>query len=224
MLRKLSNSPELFENRAEAGRLLARQLETYKPRRPVVLGIPRGGVVVACELAAALDGDMDIDVVRKLGAPGNPELAIGAVAEDGKVFLDKALAAAVGADANYIQQEVALARGEIARRSALYRTAGPKASLAGRVVIVADDGVATGATMQAALWAARLEAPQTVVAAIPVGPPDTLERLAQDADEVICLRVPPFFQAVGQFYDRFEQVSDEEVLELLRGRSRKGAA
>jgi len=199
----------------EAGSLLARQLE--KIGIPlVVLGIPRGGVVVAREIAHALQADLDMVLAHKLGAPGNPELAIGAVCEDGKLFLDEEISSYMGVDGDYIKREKNRQLQEIARRVRRYRNILPKIPLAGRVVVVTDDGVATGATMQAALWAVRQEDPEKIVAALPVGPPDSLERLSQAADETICLQAPPFFSAISQFYSYFNQVEDEELLEILQ--------
>lgn len=202
--------------------MLSRQLEKFGIRKSkienplVVLGIPRGGVVVAREIAHALAADLDMVLAHKLGAPGNPELAIGAVCEDGKLFLDEQISSYMGADDNYIKQEKARQLQEIARRVKRYRNVLPKLPLAGRIVIVTDDGVATGATMQAALWAVRQEGPEKIVAALPVGPEDTLERLSQDTDETICLQAPPFFSAISQFYSYFNQVEDEELLEILQ--------
>ena len=215
-LRILSYSDEPFTDRQEAGELLSRELVDWCGRRVVVLGIPRGGLIVAHELARVLQADLDIALSRKLGAPGEPELAIGSVAEDGKVFLNDRLVSEIEVKNAYIQQEKERQLVEMARRTKLIRQILPKVHLKERVVIVTDDGVATGATMQAALWAARQEHPQRLIAAIPVGPEDNLRRLAEDADEMVCLRAPPFFSAVGQFYVRFNQVEDEAVLAILK--------
>ena len=212
----LSRSAEPFRDRIEAGQLLGHELTQYHGQETVVLGIPRGGIVVANELARVLEGDLDIVLSRKLGAPGHSELAIGALAEDGKLFLNDSLVRELGIGSAYIQQERARQQTEILRRSELIRRVLPKVPLQGRLVIVTDDGVATGATMQAALWAVRQEHPQKLIVALPVGPEETLKRLAEDADEMVCLRAPPLFGAVGQFYVRFEQIEDEEVLRILR--------
>lgn len=182
----------------------------------IVLGIPRGGLAVAREVAHTLDADLDIVLSRKLGAPGNPELAIGAVAEDGKVFLHRMLMDSLGVSDVYIQEEKTRQMAEIARRSDLIRRIFPGVPLAGRVVIVTDDGVATGATMQAALWVAKQEKPSRLICALPVGPEDTIIGLSQDVDDTICLRSPPDFAAVGQFYRIFPQVEDDEVLAIMR--------
>jgi predicted phosphoribosyltransferase len=224
-VRILSHSPAPFADRHEAGRLLAVELEGRRSSRPVVLGIPRGGVVIAAEIAEHLGAELDIVLSRKIGAPGNPELAIGAIAEDGRLFLDEQISARLGVSREYVAREQARQLEEIARRVALFRAVRPKVPLRGRVVIVADDGLATGATMQAALWAARRDHPGSTIAAVPVGAPDTVERIAASADELVCLRAPEDFGAVGRFYRRFDQVEDEEVLAILeRQRPAKGAA
>lgn len=224
-VRVLSHSPEPFADRVEAGRLLGAELEAYRARRPVVLGIPRGGVVIAARIADHLGAQLDIVLSRKIGAPSNPELAIGSLAEDGRLFLDEYIAGRLGVAAQYIEQESARQRGEIARRVALYRAVLPKVPLHDRVVVIADDGLATGATMQAALWAVRREQAGFVVAAVPVGAVGTIERLAGSADELLCLRAPEDFGAVGRFYRRFDQIEDEEVLAILKQyRSATGAA
>jgi predicted phosphoribosyltransferase len=221
-VRVLSQSAAPFSDRLEAGWLLAAELEAYRSRRPVVLGIPRGGVVVAAAIADRLTAALDIVLARKIGAPSNPELAIGSLAEDGRLFLDERLAARVGATPHYIERERAHQVAEIARRVTLFRAALPKVPLRDRVVIVADDGLATGATMQAALWEVRREQAAFVVAAVPVGAADTVERLAASADEMVCLRAPEDFGAVGRFYRRFTQVEDDEVIAILE-RHRPGS-
>ncbi len=216
-LRIISQSGEPFIDRAEAGGLLADELKKYRGGGTVVLGIPRGGIVIARRIADKIGASLDIVLSRKLGAPGNPELAIGAVSEDGKLFLRYDMISDEEArESRYMQDEKARQVSEIKRRIALYRKIHPKISLKGRMVIVTDDGLATGATMQAALWSAKQEAPKKLVAAVPVAPRDTAERLSRDADEMIVLRVPDTFAAVGQFYARFDQVEDEEVLKILK--------
>lgn len=220
----LSSSSEPFVDRAEAGRLLARELERFRASGAVVLGIPRGGVVVAAEVARHLDAELDIVLSRKIGAPGNPELALGAIAEDGRLFLDEHLAARLGASRAFIAREQDRQLAEIARRVALFRAVRPKVPLRDRPAIVVDDGLATGATMQAALWAVRRERPGKTVAAVPVGAPDTIERLSGSADELVCLRAPESFGAVGRFYQRFDQVEDEEVLAILERQQASGRA
>lgn len=214
-LRIVADSSEPLSGRIEAGQSLADELQELRGRKAVVLGIPRGGVVVALPIAAALQADLDMVLSHKLGAPGNPELAIGAVCEDGKLFVDESIASCVGADDSYIKREKARQLRQMAQRVRQYRRILPKLSLAGRIVIVTDDGVATGATMQAALWAVRHERPQKLIAALPVGPADTLAKLSEHADETICLQAPPFFSAISQFYLQFTQVQDEQLLEIL---------
>ena len=222
-LRIISNSSEPFSGRMDAGQLLARELQELRGQKAVVLGIPRGGVVVAQPISLALQADLDIVLSHKLGAPGNPELAIGAVCEDGKLFVDKSIASCVGADDNYIEREKTHQLQQMAHRVRQYRQILPKLSLAGRTVIVTDDGVATGATMQAALWAVRHEKPQKLIAALPVGPADTLTKLSEHADEIICLQAPPFLSAISQFYLQFDQVEDEQLLQILDEESKRRA-
>lgn len=219
----VSHSSQPFTDRTEAGRLLARQLQSTSVahRGMVVLGIPRGGIILAWEIARAVDADLDIVLSRKLGAPGNPELAIGAIAEDGKVFLHRMLVENLGVSDSYIREEQARQMAEIARRSELIRRILPRVPLAGREVIVTDDGIATGATMQAALWSVSQERPSRLIGALPVGPEDTLMALARDADDLICLRSPPEFAAVGQFYRFFPQIEDKEVFAIMQEEARR---
>ena len=214
-LRIISRSGQRFRDRREAGIQLAAEIGAYRGKSAVVLGVPRGGMVVAAELARALNAELDIVLAHKLRTPGQAELAMGSVSEDGKLFLNLEIVQALNIGEDYIQQEKERQMAEIGRRTGLFRRVRPKVDLAGRIVIVTDDGVATGATTQAALWAVRLEKPARLVAAIPVGPEETIARLADDVDEMVCLRTPPFFSAVGQFYASFDPVDDEDVLALL---------
>ncbi len=220
-LRILSQASEQFADREEAGRLLAEELSEYRGQKAVVLGIPRGGIIVAREIARQLDAELDIVLAHKLRAPGHEELAMGSVAEDGKLFLIREVVEQLGVAEAYIQQEKARQRIEIKRRTELIRQVRSKIPLKGRIVIVTDDGVATGATTQAALWAVRMEQPEKLIAAMPVGPEDTIRRLAGDVDEMLCLRTPPLFAAVGQFYRQFYPVEDEDMLEILREESKR---
>ena len=222
-LRIISDRTGPFSGRIEAGQSLGRELQELRGHKAVVLGIPRGGVVVAQPIAATLEADLDIVLSHKLGAPGNPELAIGAVCEDGQLFVDEAIASCVGADDSYIEREKTRQLRQMAERVRQYRQTLPKLSLAGRAVVVTDDGAATGATMQAALWAVRQEEPQKLIAALPVGPADTLTKLSEHADETICLQAPPFFAAISQFYLQFTQVEDEQLLEILEEESKRRA-
>jgi putative phosphoribosyl transferase len=215
-LRVVSAGDKQFDNRIEAGQMLAAELQDYRDSKPVVLGIPRGGIIIAEKIARSLDTDLDIILTHKLGAPHNPELAIGAVSEDGKHFIVNDIAFGAGANTQYIEQEKTRQLEELKRKVNLYRTVLPKLSLKGRTVIATDDGIATGSTMQAALWAIWREEPKTLVLALPVGPPDTVSCLSAAADETVCLRTPRYFQALGRFYKSFPQVEDDELLKILR--------
>ncbi|MDD5465524.1 MAG: phosphoribosyltransferase family protein [Candidatus Omnitrophica bacterium] len=212
----MSHSGESFRDRKEAGELLANELKYLSGKNVVVLGIPRGGIIVAAEVARVLAAKLDIVLSRKIGAPGNPELAIGSIGEDGKFFLNEGLALRVGADKNYIESERIRQLAEIKNRIKKCRQVKPKVSLEGQTVIIIDDGVATGATMQAALLAAGRQKAKKVIAAIPVGAKESIDLLADYADELIVLRVPGFLGAIGEFYENFEQTSEEEVLSALR--------
>lgn len=220
-LQIISYSGQAFRDREEAGRLLSAELEEFAGGATVVLGIPRGGMVIAQSIATELEVDLDIVLSHKLGAPMNPELAVGAVCEDGTVFINKEIAPLVGANTAYIEREKSYQLAEIARRVKLYRAVVEKLSLEGRVVILADDGIATGATMQAALWAVRQEGAERIILAIPVGPEDTVRKLAKDADVTVCLRMPAYFAALGRFYLDFGQVEDEQLLEILEYERRR---
>jgi predicted phosphoribosyltransferase len=223
-LRIVARSDAPFSDRQEAGQLLGEELGSWRGREAVVLGIPRGGLVVASELAQALNADLDMVLAHKLGAPNNPELAFGAIAEDGQVVLHEQLVVSLGITGTYLEQEKGRQLAEIARRARLIRQVRPKVPRKGRPVIITDDGVATGATLQAALWTLRQEEPQQLIVALPVASEDTLRRTAPDADKTICLRVPAFFVAVGQFYRSFAQVEDEEVLAILKAAEPKSSA
>lgn len=210
-----------FRDRRDAGRRLAQALEAYRLRRPYVLAIPRGGIVVAYEVARALEAPLDVVIPRKLRAPYNPELAIGAVAHDGSVYYDAPLFGTLKVPEDYLQEEIAFQLEEIRRREKAYRGDRPPPQPAGRAALVIDDGIATGSTMIAALRAVRAMGPASVVAAVPVAPPEGCESLRAEADEAVCLYTPVAFYAVGQFYDDFEQVSDEEAIALLRRREQE---
>jgi len=208
----------LFRDRREAGEQLAAALQAYRERHPSVLAIPRGGVIVGYAVATALDAPLDVVVPRKLRAPGNPELAIGAVAHDRTVYVDESLAAALHVGSDYLREEIEHQTAEVLRRMHLYRGDRQPPDLSGRTAVVVDDGMATGATMIAALRAVRAARPAWVVAGVPVAPPDSVERLRGEANDIVCLHTPPIFYAVGQFYEDFAQTTDEEVIALLRRR------
>ena len=214
----------LFADRVDAGRRLAKALQDYKGKNAIVLAIPRGGVVVGFEVANALNIPLDVIIPRKIGAPGNPELAIGSVMEDGTIIMNEELIGFLQVSEDYIKEESESQRIEIERRLKFYRGAAPYPVLKYRVIIMVDDGIATGSTMKAALASVRNRGAKTVVIAIPVGPPSTLQELKKEADHVICLRSPESFMAIGQFYENFTQTTDEEVVRLLKLKQHKQAS
>lgn len=204
-----------FRDRRDAGRQLARALEGLQPARPLVFAIPRGGVVVGAEVAAHLGAPLLPLVVRKVGAPHNPELAIGAVGP-GRVRLHGRLCAELGLSPRDVERAVARARAELAERLARYGAPDRLPDLRGRTAILVDDGLATGATAEVALALLAEAGPERLILAVPVAAPDTLARVARRADACVCLHAPEPFLAVGAHYERFGQVGDHEVLELLR--------
>jgi putative phosphoribosyl transferase len=217
----LSRSHESFVDRNEAGYQLASALSEYQGKSPVILGIPRGGIVIARELSRILGGQLDVVLAHKLGTPGDKELAMGSVSEDGKLFLNEKITALTGINRNDIEEERIRQLTQMRRRTDLIRKIHPKVPLKDRIVILTDDGVATGATTQAAIWAVKIEKPQKLVLAVPVGPEDTIMKLADMVDEIVCLRAPPAFGAVGQFYQHFYPVEDEDMLRILSEEYRK---
>jgi putative phosphoribosyl transferase len=208
----------LFENRAEAGKRLAAALQDLRGPDTIVLAVPRGGVVVGYEVARALGAPLDVYIARKLSAPGNEELAIGAVASDGTLVLDPTLTRQLGVSQRYIQSEIERQRAEILRRLSLYRYHGPLPQLKGKTVLLVDDGVATGSTTLASLRAVRKQQPALLVLAVPVGPADVIERLKAEADRVVCLATPEPFWAVGSFFADWQQLDDQDVCDLLNRR------
>lgn len=208
----------LYEDRRDAGRQLGKRLAGVYGGRPdcVVLGLPRGGVPVAYEVARALDAPLDVFVVRKLGVPGHEELAMGAIASGGVRVTNEDVIAALGIDDATLEAVTARAQAELERRERLFRDGGPPLPVADRIAILVDDGLATGATMRAAVEAVRLRRPARVVVAVPVAAASTCAEIARVADEVICARTPEPFYAVGAWYRDFSQTSDDEVREILR--------
>jgi predicted phosphoribosyltransferase len=206
----------LFTDRVDAGRQLAAKLTAYANRSDViVLALPRGGVPVAAEVAAHLHAQLDVFLVRKLGAPGQPELAIGAIAAGGAEVLSRELIDELDIPPGLVETVIARERVELSRRDRAFRGNRPSPVLRGRIVILVDDGLATGATMEAAVVAIRRLEPARLVVAVPVASSQACERLRKLADELVSVAVPPFFSAVGQWYDDFSQTTDDEVRQLL---------
>lgn len=216
-LRIVSRGCAPFRDRTEAGTLLGEELTALRKEEPVVLGIPRGGLIVARSLASVLNAPLDAIFAIKVGFPGNPELAVGALSEGGGRFFNTAFIERMGIS-GAVEREAAARSAELLRRTELIRRHLPRIPLSGRTVIVVDDGVATGSTTRAALRAVRSSAPRRLIGAVPVGEEGAVEILAEETDEMICLRCPPDFRAVSQFYRSFPQLSDEEVESLLRSR------
>lgn len=212
-----------FESRVDAGRRLARALANYRGRNPLVLAIPRGAVEMAAVIAGELQGELDVVLVRKLRAPWSPEFAVGSIDESGWSYLAPH-AQSAGADHAYLAKEKAEQIALLRRRRAQYTPARTPADPAGRIAIVVDDGIATGASMIAALHSVRAKNPAKLVCAVPVAAPESLEAVRPYADEVVCLEAPENFMAVGQFYRDFAQVEDEEVVALLARQWRTSAA
>lgn len=208
--------PIMFRDREHAALELARRFRGRALRNPLVLGIPRGGVVLAWVLARELGAELDVVLARKLRAPYQPEYALGAVAEDGQITLGPEATHLPGATQAYLQQEVRQQLAEIDRRKQLVRAIRPAAAITDRSVIVTDDGIATGATMIAAIQAVRQQHAHELIVAVPVAAPERLAELRSWCDDIVCLHAPADFHAVGQFYERFDSVEDDEVLRLLR--------
>ncbi|MCK9573281.1 MAG: phosphoribosyltransferase [Candidatus Omnitrophica bacterium] len=216
----VSRASTPFSNRIEAGKLLAENIKGIVSFKSVILGIPRGGIIIANEVARALCAEFDVVLSRKIGAPSNPEFAIGAVSENGDIFINEGVLRQENISKNYIEREKLCQMRVMQLRAESYRQIKRKVILTGKTVVISDDGVATGATMQAAIWAIRQEKPGRIVLALPVAPYDTLKKLAEEVDEIGCLPLPDLFSAVGQFYIDFPQVEDNEVLAVLSRKRR----
>ena len=213
----------MFKNREEAARLLAEKLAPYGGQNPLVLAIPRGAVPMARIIAVFLRGELDVVLVRKLGAPGEPELAIGAVDETGRLYLSPNISA-LDIGITYVMKEKSAQLETLRRRRALYTPLRPPIDPAGRITIVVDDGIATGATMIAALKTVRARGPAKVIAAFPVAPPAAVTEIAREADQIVYLAAPENFYAVGRFFGDFSQVTDGEVIAILRQSGSRSAA
>jgi putative phosphoribosyl transferase len=205
----------MFKDRADAGRGLARRLEFLRGADVVVLALPRGGVPVGYEVANALGAPLDVVVVRKLGVPYQPELAMGAIGEGGVRVLNEAVLSGLRLAPAQIAGVEDRERAELARRTAMYRAGRAPADITGRIAVVVDDGIATGSTARAACQIARLQGAALVILAVPVGAPESIEGLRNSCDQVICLHAPALLCAVGQYYEDFRPVSDEAVADLL---------
>jgi putative phosphoribosyl transferase len=206
-----------FADRSDAGRRLAGKLTHLKERQPVILALPRGGVAIGFEIAQALDAPLDVVLVRKIGVPWQPELAVGAVTDGAtpETFIDRHLAATLDIPASYLQEETTRQLAEIERRREIYCAGRLRPQINDRTAIAVDDGIATGATMRVALQAIRRQGPAHLVLAVPVAPPDTLAALGTAADETVCLEVPIGLGAIGFYYRDFHQMTDAEVTDLL---------
>ena len=210
------SSPTKFQNRSEAGQLLGERLGYFTSERPVVLGLPRGGVPVAFEVAQALASPLDVLVVRKLGVPFHPELAFGAIGEDDAQVLNTRLVQRLGLSKDTIAEVARHERAELIRRVEFYRGDRTALALIGRTVVIVDDGLATGATARVAVEVARARGAKRIIVAVPVSPREAVAELRTLADEVISLQVPTRFEAVGEWYEDFNQTTDDEVTSLLR--------
>ncbi len=206
----------LFKDRRDAGRQLVPKLSKYQSQKEViVLGLARGGMVTAYEVAAGLHVPLNVVVVRKIGAPGNEELALGAIAEHGDGVFNEELIGILGVSRDYLKKEADRQKKILKERLALYRGNSPAPILKGKTAILVDDGIATGASMRVAIKSVRDAGAKKIVLAVPVAAPDSLRKMEKEVDEVICLSAPLFFEAVGAFYKAFEQTSDEEVVHFL---------
>lgn len=207
----------MFRDRRDAGIQLAQRLIDYRNTEGVlILALPRGGVVTGFEIARYLNAPLDVLIVRKIGAPLQPELAVGAISETGTVVLNQYVVTEYGIPESYIDRAISLVKEEISRRVSLYRMGKGIKDLEGKTIILVDDGVATGATMKAAITTLKREKLTKLVAALPVAPPDVADEIKGMVDELVCIDTPPYFMAVGNYYLDFSQVSDQEVVEILK--------
>lgn len=215
----------IFRDRRDAGQRLAAELQRFSGAGTVVLGLPRGGVPVAFEIAKALSATLDVLLVRKIGAPGHEEVALGAIVDgrNPQLVLNEEIIGYIAPSPDYMAAAKQRQLVEIERRRQLYTKGEPAVEVSGRTVIVADDGIATGATVKAALRGVRQNKPLRLILAVPVAPPETLTELASECDEIVCLLAPRFFHAVSMHYDDFTQTTDEEVVELLEHRAKNWA-
>lgn len=206
----------MFRDRTEVGRLLGEELLKLKIKNPIVLAIPRGGLPVAKEIALTLKAPLDIIITRKIGAPGQPEFAIGAVTQEGEMIVDREVTRSLGVSEKYLKEESATQVEEIRQRMNKYRAKDLSfPQLEGKTVIMVDDGIATGNTMLAAIKSAKLKNPSEIILAIGVAPPDTVRKLSKEVERVVCLDTPEPFYAIGEFYQNFDQVEDEEARNIM---------
>ena len=206
----------IFRDRKDSGTRLAQELKELKGKNAIVLAIPRGGVPVAMEVAKYLGCEMDLIITRKVGAPGNPEFAIGSVTQDGELITDREFATSYGVGERYLVEESKRQADIIKERLRRFRGDRPYPSLKDRIVVVVDDGIATGYTIRAAVQSIRRKNPAKLILAVPVAPQETIEELSKEVDQVVCLSTPEIFYAIGEFYENFEQVEDEEVVRMLK--------
>ncbi len=216
---------DIFDDRHEAGRLLAQRLAHLGEEKPIVLSLPRGGVPVGFEIAKLLKAPLDVILVRKIGVPGQPELALGAVVDGTRAhtIVNHELMDTLGISEDYLRQQTENQLAEIDRRRKIYLGDRPYLHISGRTVIVVDDGIATGSTVLAALEAVRRADPQRIVLAVPVAPPESIKQLSEQVDEVVCLMTPAWFGAISRFYIDFHQISDDEVVAYLTARAPENA-
>ncbi len=213
---KIPRETSIFQDRRDAGCRLAKRLLHYRDENPVVLALPRGGVPVGAEISRALDAPLDIIVARKLGAPGQPELAIGAIAPGGVRLINERLVRRLGIPEDWIEQTAEKELAEVQRRMRRFRKDRPASQVIDRSVILVDDGIATGMTARAAIQAIHTEEPRRIILAVPVCEKETAEKLSQEIDELVCLEIPADLWAIGLWYRDFHQVPDEEVIDLLQ--------